>query len=39
MATQIADEKLRAILTPDYDLGCKRILISDDWLPTLTRPK
>lgn len=38
MVTQIADEKLRAILTPDYDLGCKRILISDDWLPTLTRP-
>jgi cation diffusion facilitator CzcD-associated flavoprotein CzcO len=23
---------------PDYPLGCKRILISNDWYPTLLRP-
>ena len=25
-------------LIPDYPLGCKRILIADDWYPTLLRP-
>lgn len=34
---QIADPKLRAQLTPDYDYGCKRILRSDDFFPALTR--
>jgi cation diffusion facilitator CzcD-associated flavoprotein CzcO len=34
----IADPALRAALTPDYPIGCKRILISDDWYPTLARP-
>jgi cation diffusion facilitator CzcD-associated flavoprotein CzcO len=24
-------------LVPDYDLGCKRVLISDDWYPALAR--
>jgi cation diffusion facilitator CzcD-associated flavoprotein CzcO len=28
---EIADPDLRARLTPDYRLGCKRILISDDY--------
>ncbi|HZI14025.1 MAG TPA: 4-hydroxyacetophenone monooxygenase, partial [Myxococcus sp.] len=27
-----------AKLTPGYTMGCKRILISDDYLPALTRP-
>jgi cation diffusion facilitator CzcD-associated flavoprotein CzcO len=31
----VADEKLRTELTPDYRLGCKRILISDEWYPAL----
>ena len=35
---QIADPALRASLTPDYSIGCKRILISDDYYPALTRP-
>lgn len=35
---QIADPELRAALTPDYTIGCKRILISNDWYPTLTKP-
>lgn len=34
---QIADPALRAALTPDYPIGCKRILISDDWYPALAR--
>ncbi len=25
-------------MVPDYPLGCKRILISNDWYPTLHRP-
>jgi cation diffusion facilitator CzcD-associated flavoprotein CzcO len=33
----IPDPVLRAKLTPSYRLGCKRVLISDDYLPSLTR--
>ncbi|MDE3010115.1 MAG: NAD(P)/FAD-dependent oxidoreductase [Pseudomonadota bacterium] len=36
---QIADPMLRARLEPDYAIGCKRILLSDDYLPALTRPQ
>ncbi|HTQ59866.1 MAG TPA: NAD(P)/FAD-dependent oxidoreductase [Candidatus Solibacter sp.] len=35
---QIKEPKLRAALTPKYELGCKRVLVSDDFYPTLTRP-
>lgn len=34
---QIDDPDLRAKLTPDHELGCKRILISNDWYRTLAR--
>lgn len=34
---QVADPELRAKLTPDYELGCKRVLISDTYYPALTR--
>jgi cation diffusion facilitator CzcD-associated flavoprotein CzcO len=34
----IADPVLRAKLTPDYIMGCKRILVSNDYLPALTQP-
>jgi cation diffusion facilitator CzcD-associated flavoprotein CzcO len=34
----VPDPALRAKLTPDYTIGCKRILISNDYLPALTRP-
>ncbi len=27
-----------AAIVPDYPLGCRRILISNDWYPTLARP-
>jgi cation diffusion facilitator CzcD-associated flavoprotein CzcO len=32
---QVPDPELRAKLTPDYRLGCKRILGSDSWYPAL----
>jgi cation diffusion facilitator CzcD-associated flavoprotein CzcO len=35
---QVADPGLREKLTPDYTIGCKRILISDDYYPSLTQP-
>ncbi len=34
----VQDPRLREILTPRYTLGCKRILLSNEWYPTLTRP-
>lgn len=34
----VADPVLRAKLTPGYTIGCKRILISNDYLPALTQP-
>jgi cation diffusion facilitator CzcD-associated flavoprotein CzcO len=34
----VADPELRARLTPDYTLGCKRVLLTNDYLPALTRP-
>jgi len=37
LQAQIADPSLREKLTPNYRLGCKRVLISDDYYPALTR--
>ncbi|MGB3331534.1 MAG: NAD(P)/FAD-dependent oxidoreductase [Mycobacterium sp.] len=34
----ISDEQLRAALTPDHPLGCKRLVFSSDYLPALARP-
>jgi len=34
----VSDPALRKKLTPSYTLGCKRILLSDDYLPSLTKP-
>jgi cation diffusion facilitator CzcD-associated flavoprotein CzcO len=34
----IDDPKLRAALTPSYQIGCKRILLADDFYPALKRP-
>lgn len=33
----VADPELRRRLTPSYEIGCKRILLSNDWYPALTR--
>ncbi len=37
LASQVADPVLRAKLTPSYPMGCKRILLSDDFYPALTQ--
>jgi cation diffusion facilitator CzcD-associated flavoprotein CzcO len=38
LAKQVPDEDLRARLTPDYVIGCKRILPSNNWYPAITQP-
>ncbi len=38
LEASIADPKLREQLTPSYEIGCKRILVSDDFYPALERP-
>jgi cation diffusion facilitator CzcD-associated flavoprotein CzcO len=34
---QVADSDLRAKLVPDYRMGCKRVLIANDYYPALAR--
>ncbi|MGH3978078.1 MAG: flavin-containing monooxygenase [Pseudonocardiaceae bacterium] len=34
---QVGDPQLRAALTPDYTLGCKRVVVSSDYYPALQR--
>ena len=34
----VKDRDLRQRLTPDYRMGCKRILLSNDFYPAMTRP-
>jgi cation diffusion facilitator CzcD-associated flavoprotein CzcO len=38
LESQVPNPELRKRLTPNYSLGCKRILLSDDYLPALTQP-
>ena len=38
LRSQVRDPALRARVTPDYTIGCKRILPSNAWYPALTRP-
>jgi cation diffusion facilitator CzcD-associated flavoprotein CzcO len=38
MHKAIEDPDLRRKLTPDYVMGCKRVLIANDYYPALTRP-
>jgi cation diffusion facilitator CzcD-associated flavoprotein CzcO len=38
LRTQISDPALRAKCIPDYLMGCKRVVFSDDWYPALTQP-
>lgn len=35
---QVHDKQLRARLRPSYRIGCKRILVSDDFYPALQQP-
>ena len=38
LEASISDLELRRKATPDYKLGCKRVLVSDDYYPALNRP-
>ena len=38
LEAQVPDPALRARLTPDYPIGCKRVLFADDYYPALLRP-
>ncbi|WP_328881086.1 flavin-containing monooxygenase [Streptomyces sp. NBC_00299] len=38
MGRSIKDPALRAKLTPDYRIGCKRILLSSEYYPALAQP-
>jgi len=38
MHRQVKDHDLRRRLTPTFRLGCKRVLISNEWYPALTKP-
>lgn len=38
LKTQVPDPELRRKLTPNYKIGCKRILISNDFYPALSAP-
>jgi cation diffusion facilitator CzcD-associated flavoprotein CzcO len=38
LARKVADPARRAALTPSYTLGCKRILLSNDYYPALSQP-
>ncbi len=35
---EVEDPEIRALLTPDHPWGCKRPLLSNDYLPTFNRP-
>jgi cation diffusion facilitator CzcD-associated flavoprotein CzcO len=34
----IADPVLRAKVTPNDEIGCKRVMLTDEWYPTLVKP-
>jgi cation diffusion facilitator CzcD-associated flavoprotein CzcO len=38
LAKSVPDPALRATLTPDYVMGCKRILLSNDFYPAICAP-
>jgi cation diffusion facilitator CzcD-associated flavoprotein CzcO len=38
LASQVPDAVLRAKVTPNFRLGCKRVLLSNDYYPALTAP-
>jgi cation diffusion facilitator CzcD-associated flavoprotein CzcO len=39
LESQVNDAALRKALMPDYTMGCKRILLSDDYYPSLQLPQ
>ncbi|SMQ71944.1 NAD(P)/FAD-dependent oxidoreductase [Agreia sp. VKM Ac-1783] len=38
LEAQLEDPALRAAATPDYEIGCKRVIISNDYYPALAAP-
>jgi cation diffusion facilitator CzcD-associated flavoprotein CzcO len=38
LRAQVPDPELRAKLEPSYEIGCKRILLSNDFYPALSQP-
>ncbi len=38
LTRKVEDPELRAVLTPDFPVGCKRPLTSRTWFPAITRP-
>jgi cation diffusion facilitator CzcD-associated flavoprotein CzcO len=38
LRAQVRDPALRAKLKPDYPIGCKRLLFSNDWYPAIVQP-
>ena len=38
IAQAIADPELRRKVTPADEVGCKRLMLTDEWYPTLTSP-
>ncbi|MGH3737024.1 MAG: flavin-containing monooxygenase [Micromonosporaceae bacterium] len=38
LARQVPDRALRRTLTPDFRLGCKRIMLSNGYYPALSKP-
>ena len=38
LESQVPDPALRAKLIPNYSMGCKRVLLSDDYYPALAQP-
>ncbi|AZG45617.1 flavin-containing monooxygenase [Gordonia insulae] len=37
LRVQVPDRRLRRRLTPDYTIGCKRMLLTNKWFPALQR--
>ncbi len=37
LTQQVSDAELKSKLIPDYPIGCRRVLIADDYYPALTR--
>ena len=38
MERQVKDVELRTLLVPDFTIGCKRIVPSNEWYPALQKP-
>ncbi|KAK9709856.1 hypothetical protein K7432_008753 [Basidiobolus ranarum] len=38
LKNQVTDPTKRVLLTPNYTIGCKRVVVSDDYFPALDKP-